>query len=247
MTLGERLKQLDGRKVKVGGAVGFVYCGVNFPELPEVLDDIAKEERAKLKSKLAKATKIYDDREARWEVRKAAVAKDISTLKMTIEDAAATIDRCKRFMEKASRLLDIYRGTALADRTTKLIKIKNKLKRKKDDAILAKSANEKRLKYRETLFQTMQTVEAKERQFEAWKKTRDSYAKEVDSLKSLSGLEVVDEYGSTTERGERILIVDSTIEGPYWYDEECDRDEKMWQRIRRATTRREYKEYLIFD
>ena len=247
MTLGERLKQLDGRKVKIGGAVGFVYCGIVFPELGAVLDDIAKEERAKTKDKLARASKIYDGREARWEVRKATVNNDIAMLKKSIEDAGGTIERYKVFMEKASRLLDIYRESAFADRTTRLIKIKNKLKRKKDDAVLAKSANEKSLKYRETLFQTMQTPEAKKKQFEAWKRARDNYAKEVDSLKSLTGIEVVDEYGSTLEWGERIIIVDSTIEGPCWYDEECDRDEKMWTRIRKATTRREYKDYVIFD
>ena len=151
----------------------------------------------------------------------------------------------ERFIEKANRLLEIYRATTEADRVTKLIKTKSKLWRKIRDIDSARISNRKRLRYRLTLYETMQTDEAKKKRFAAWKRTMDDYKKEVDSLKCLSRMEVVSESPSKLTAGERILIVDSSIEGPYWYDEEMERDVKMQTRIRKATMRRDYGEYFI--
>ena len=245
MMLAERLKELQGHNVKIGGAVGFIYCGENFPELPEVLDEIAREEQGKMETKYLKAKRVYNEREARWAVQKENVKNDIELLKKAIEDAVTQKDMAERFIAKANRLLEIYRSSTEADKTTKLIKIKNRLWRKIRDIDSARISNRKRLRYRLTLYETMQTDEAKKRRFAAWKHTMESYKREVDSLKCLSKLEVVAERPSIMSRGERILIVDSTIEGPYWYDEEMDRDQKMQVRIRKATLKRDYGEYFI--
>ena len=79
--LADRLKELQGHNVKIGGAVGYIYCGENFPELPEVLDEIAREERGKMETRYFKARRVYNEREARWAVQKENVKNDIEILK----------------------------------------------------------------------------------------------------------------------------------------------------------------------
>ncbi len=235
MRLDERLTQLKGRRVKIGGSNGFIYCGEVFDELPFLLDEIASEEREKMRGRLTKAQRIYNEREGRWSARKEAVANDIAVYKANLDGLTAKKERLTMFMQKAEGFLHKYRrSTKKAEKATKLIRIKNHLKKAIDENALAWSKASKALKYRQTLHKTMQTEDAKKRQFAAWKRNVDNLKSSIATLKKLSEIEITEEYGSQMERGERIIIVNVAIEGPYWYDEEMERDMKMSARIERA-------------
>ena len=234
MTLAERLEELNGRHVKIGVAAGFIFCGEAFPGLCDLLDEIAKEARARMSDRLARATRVYRERDTRWAVRVSNVAYEVEVQKANVESYTWEKERLELFLAKANRLLDKHRRSTKAAKVTKLIKIKNHIKQAQEDNAFKLSAAEKGVKRYTTLYATMQTPDAKARQFAAWKKAVDNYTAEIKKAGKLSTTEILDEYPSAMRRGERIIILDSALSGPYWYDEEMLRDPVMMERIRNA-------------
>ena len=245
MKLKARLSELQGRNVKIGGSNGFIYCGEAFPGLETLLDEIGEQERWRVSEKLVKAQRIWDERDSRWEVKVANAASDLRMFMLMAAEKQDEIDECKNIVKRAER--QINRLAAKREAGTKrlfmLRRLKNRyFKRAEDKAFELRDA-ERGIKRCESLTRTYAEPKAKERQFKAWKRSLDNYTKEYNHTGAFSQMEILEEYGSWF--GGRIIILPSSIEGPYWDVDECKRDMEFQLRIAKVRAKHGIKPYVF--
>lgn len=240
MTLKERLGQLRGRRVKIGGGVGtasgFFYCGESFDGIEILLKELSKDEEWRISNSLAKATRIYDSRDARWTARMRTAEEDLALAQKAVAERTATKDALADLARRAQVIVFRNRDK---ERTTNAQRLLRKFRSKLENEKFFLNIAQKDLQRKESINRTVHTAEAKSRQYKAWKKARDNYRAELNAFKSLAETEVIEDRRSIIDPMERILIIKSSIGGQYWYDEECDDDIVMQWKIRRARSGRE--------
>lgn len=235
MRLKERLVELRGRRVKIGGGVGtasgYFYCGEAFDGIENLLKELSIDEEARISNLLTKASRIYDERDARWSARVRGADEALAIAKQVVDEKKARISLLKAYTERASRIANKTTNKARRVAAQRLLR---KYRSRTETEAFTLSIATKDLQRKESISRTLNTEEAKTRQYRAWKRARDNYRSELNNFKALSETEIMEDRRSIIDPRVRILIIKSSIGGQYWFQEECDDDIKMQWKIRRA-------------
>lgn len=244
MKLKDRLAELMGKNVKIGGSNGFIYCGEVFPGLEVLLDEIQEQERWRVGERLVKAQRTWDEREARWQVKVDNAASDLRMFMLTAAELEDELAGYQNIVDRVEKQLKKFTAHQAGDkRAIALRRLRTRYRLRVENTAFNLKDAERGIKRCDSLCATYARPNAKEAQFRSWKNTLNNYTKEYNSLEPMSKMDIKEEYGSWF--GGRIIIMPSSISGPYWDIGECKADRDFQIRIAKVRAKYGIKPYVF--
>lgn len=241
MRLKDRLRELQGEKVKIGGSVGFFYCGDVFDGLETLVDDIGEAERYRLERAEAVARNSYENWEQMYEDRKNQHRESIRHEEEIIRELEVLPNTYKESLSNANYYLQIVESDYWKDYFLRYIDFLNDWKRQWTDLWNQELRPLRDIKKRiidrnQKILATMDLPATRKRWKESAKRKYEKIKEEVESYTVFSETEITDEYMAVGawEYGTRIIILKSAIQGKYWDESECKADSAFQSRVRRA-------------
>ena len=241
MKLRDRLSDLKGEKVKIGGAVGFFYCGEVFNGIDTLIDEIGDGEKIRIMKALEKAKCQYKSCDQLLDER-------ISNVKNTIEFEKARIRYLEVLPEtysKASQNATYYLQTLNSEywqdyfrRYTEFLNHwksqwqdlwSKELRVQRNNAVQVLHRNEK-------ILEGLESPETRKRWKDIARERYQKIAEELHGYTVFSETEIQEEYPSTSpwDFGTHIIVLKSAIVGKYWDESECKADVGFQSRVRLA-------------
>lgn len=230
MTLNERLPELYGEQVKIGGSVGFFYCGDAFKGLEKVIDRIGESEKSRLAYASEQAKENYKNRDRIFDQKKYNATRSIEYETDRIEK----IEWLMRFWEKTVSNSEYYLKTEKGWYWHKYFRVqKDMAKAKYEELRLQRHSASRTLRRNQIILDGLNQPWSKKNFEASLRKKLDDCIQEEDSFTTLSNCEIVDEYPIQSYSG-TILILNTIISGKYWDKDECIRDLAFQRKVDRA-------------
>ena len=230
MTLKERLPDLYGQQVKIGGYVGFLYCGDAFDGLENLIDNIGESEKERLDILADNAKKAYKNRDISFEIK-------INTTKQTIEyetKRIKDIDYFINYYEKKIANYDYYLRTERAWYWVKYFRMRrDEARESKENLRLQRKGAEKTLRRNKVLLDSLEGPYAKNNWDVMLRRKMEKTIAERDEFTTLSEAEILEEYPIQMYEG-TILILKTLLCGKYWDESECLKDIPFQRKVHRA-------------
>ena len=230
MQLKDRLPDLYGQQVKIGGAAGFIYCGDAFDGLEKLIDEIGRDEKKRLDKIAAEAETNYKNRDALFVLRKTQTMQRLKYEQKRIE----YIDYMYAYKDSEISNCIYWLRTERAPYWQRyFMNRKNEAKKTRDELQSQRRGAERTLRRNQIILKGLEGAAAKKNWDTRLRDKMETAVSERDAFTVLSEADVIEEYPIILYAGV-ILIIKSQITGRYRDKQECDADINFQWRVDRA-------------